>query len=417
MNQTKLKNTYSILNNWWETIDLSNYEKSIFNKEIISFNQQLIRLKEKKIRIGVFGKAGVGKSSILNSILEYEYFETSVLNGLTKEIKSEEIYLQGNALRSCELIDYPGFDICNLPIEGNHLKDIYAIDLIIFIISGDINRNELKELSSFINCDKKVVIVFNKADNFNNIDIRNISLKIKQILPNKLEIPIIINSNKKNDNKLRSYILNILDKVGDDLLINNTFQLVDKLSSKIKEIRLIKRKKEAQSIIGKFATIKASSVALNPLIFIDVAGSFALDTVLIKELSKIYGLQVKGMSAQKLLQTISLNNFFLGATQIGINFSFNLIKKIILLSAPFTSGMSLLPYGPVAIAQAALAVKATKLIGKMAAKEILNKSIINGLDPFNYINEINLKNFEVIASYKIYPYNKEANNDLSIFMP
>ena len=47
----------------------------------------------------------------------------------------------------------------------------------------------------------------------------------------------------------------------------------------------------------------------------------------------------------------------------------------------------------------------------------LNKSIINGLDPFNYINEINLKNFEVIASYKSYPYNKEANNDLSIFMP
>ena len=68
-------------------------------------------------------------------------------NGLNEhygEIKSEEIYLQGNALRSCELIDYPGFDICNLPIEGNHLKDIYAIDLIIFIIWVDINRNELK---------------------------------------------------------------------------------------------------------------------------------------------------------------------------------------------------------------------------------------------------------------------------------
>jgi len=66
----KINNNISLLKNWWETIDLTNYEKSYFNKEIISFNQQLFRLKEKKIRIGAYGKSGVGKSSVLNSLFK-----------------------------------------------------------------------------------------------------------------------------------------------------------------------------------------------------------------------------------------------------------------------------------------------------------------------------------------------------------
>ena len=70
MKQLKINKNYLLLKNWWETIDLTNYEKSFFNREIISFNQQLFRLKEKKIRIGVYGKSGAGKSSVLNSLLK-----------------------------------------------------------------------------------------------------------------------------------------------------------------------------------------------------------------------------------------------------------------------------------------------------------------------------------------------------------
>ena len=64
MKQLKSDKNYLVLKKWWETIDLTNYEKSFFNREIISFNQQLVRLKEKKIRIGTYGKSGVGLSLI-----------------------------------------------------------------------------------------------------------------------------------------------------------------------------------------------------------------------------------------------------------------------------------------------------------------------------------------------------------------
>jgi len=54
MKKLKPNNNYLLLKNWWESIDLTNYEKSFLNSEIISFNQQLLRLKEKKIRRRIF---------------------------------------------------------------------------------------------------------------------------------------------------------------------------------------------------------------------------------------------------------------------------------------------------------------------------------------------------------------------------
>ena len=80
MKQFKINKNYLLLKNWWETIDLTNYEKSFFNREIISFNQQLFRLKEKKIRIGAYGKSGVGKSSVLNSLLKKDIYSKQILS-------------------------------------------------------------------------------------------------------------------------------------------------------------------------------------------------------------------------------------------------------------------------------------------------------------------------------------------------
>ena len=85
MKHFKIKENYLLLKKWWEAIDLTNYEKSFLNKEIISFNQQLLRLKEKKIRIGAYGKSGVGKSSVLNSLLKQDIFKQILLMGPQKK--------------------------------------------------------------------------------------------------------------------------------------------------------------------------------------------------------------------------------------------------------------------------------------------------------------------------------------------
>ncbi|MDC3146945.1 GTP-binding protein [Prochlorococcus sp. AH-716-I09] len=413
MKQLEISKNYLLLKKWWESIDLTNYEKSFLNREIISFNQQLLRLKEKKIRIGTYGRSGVGKSSILNSLLKKDIFKTDIINGTTREIQSETWTLKDQTLNSLELLDSPGFDFCNIKFPDKVYSFINHSDLILFIVSGDLNRNELSEISSFIKDGKKIILILNKIDLFNNDELKEIIENIKFKLPKDLNIPIIIN----HENNLKNYVTKIINKYGEILITLNSIQLADKLFLQIKEQRLKRRKKLAQSTIGKFSTIKASAVALNPFILFDVAGSFALDTALISELSKIYGLKLKGESSRKIFKNISINNLFLGVTQVGVNTSFNLIKKVILLTAPFTNGLSLLPYGPIAIIQAAIAVHSTKILGKLAAKEIFMRSKDSFIEPAIMIQNINFNDPEIFNHINIYFSNRNLNNNFVSILP
>ena len=413
MKQFKIKKNYLLLKNWWETIDLTNYEKSYFNRDIISFNQKLFRLKEKKIRIGAYGKSGVGKSSVLNSLLEKDIFKTDIINGTTREIQAEEWKFKDQSLNSIELLDSPGFDFCDIKFPDKVYSSINHSDLILFIISGDLNRNELSEISSFIKEGKKIILILNKIDLFNKIELKEIIENINFKLPKDLDIPIIIN----HENNLRNYMTKIINQHGEIFLTLNSLQSADKLFLMIKEQRLKKRQKLAQSTIGKFSTIKASTVALNPFILIDIASSFALDTALISELSKIYGLNLKGESTRKIFQKISINNLFLGVTQVGVNTSFNLIRKVIILTAPLTNGISLLPYGPIAIIQAVIAIQSTKILGKLVAKEIFKRSKASFIEPYLMIQNINFNEPEIFKHISIYLIKRNLNNNFVSFLP
>ncbi len=413
MKQFIIKENYLLLKKWWETINLTNYEKSFLNREIISFNQQLLRLKEKKIRIGAYGKSGAGKSSVLNSLLKKDVFKTDIINGTTKAIQLETLPLKDQTLNSLELLDSPGFDFCNIRFPDKVYSFINHSDLILFIVSGDLNRNELREISSFIKDGKKIIIILNKIDLFNKNELKEIIENIKFKLPKDLNIPIIIN----NENNLKNYITKLITKYGELLLTLNSIQLADKLFLRIKEQRLKRRQKLAQSTIGKFSTIKASAVALNPFILFDVAGSFAIDTALISELSKIYGFKLRGESTRKIFKNISINNLCLGVTQAGVNTSFNLIKKVILLTAPFTNGLSLLPYGPIAIIQAAIAVHSTKILGKLAAKEIFIRSKASLIEPAVMIQNMTFNDPEIFNHINIYFANRNLKNNFVSVLP
>ena len=405
--------SYLFLKNWWGSINLTNYEKNLLNKEIISFNQQLFRLREKKLRIGIYGKAGVGKSSILNLLLNQNYFKTNIINGSTKKVQYKEWIFNHKILKTIELVDSPSFDFCEIKCPENIFSQINETELVLFTIAGDLNRNEVSQINLFIQQGKKIILVLNKIDIWSEQELKEILKNIKSKLPYNLNIPIVINEG----NNIKSYLSETLNKHGESLLTLNSLQLADKLFLKIKEQRLKRRQKEAQIIIGKFATIKASGVALNPLILLDIAGSFAIDTALISELSKVYGLSLKAESARRIIKNISLNNIFIGATQVGINTSFNLIRKIALVTVPFTNGLSLLPYGPIAIIQAALAVRSTKIVGKLAAKEIFKRSKVSLIDPLQIIQKISLKEPEIFNHTKIYLSNRNLDNNFAIFLP
>ena len=122
-------------------------------------------------------------------------------------------------------------------------------------------------------------------------------------------------------------------------------------------------------------------------------------------------------SIKKCKTIYEFNNLFLGVTQIGINTSFNLIKKVILITAPFTNGLSLLPYGPIAVIQAAIAVHSTKILGKLATKELFTKGAVSFRDPSIMIQNITFKEPEIFNHINIYLSNRNLNNNFVSFLP
>ena len=126
---------------------------------------------------------------------------------------------------------------------------------------------------------------------------------------------------------------------------------------------------------------------------------------------------MKGESTRKIFKNISINNLCLGFTQVGVNTSFSLIKKIILLTAPFTNGLSLLPYGPIAIIQAVIAVYSTKVIGKLAAKEIFLRSKASFIEPAVMIKNLTFNDPEIINHINIYFSNKNLSNNFISILP
>ncbi len=380
-----------LLNEWKENLNLTNYERTQFEDILNELDFQINKLEKKELQISVYGRAGVGKSSLLNALIEKQIFLTDIINGNTKTRKSYKWDKIFKSFNKVELIDSPGIDeINNLNNEEMNFNYVLETDLILYVIDSDITRIDLNSIKDLLKNKKPILLVLNRCDQWNTKETKLILSSIRKKLSfckQKVKINLASSSPReakiKPDGTVRSEqkmpkveilkneLKDIIEKSGELLLCINSLRIADHLYKLLKENRLLRKKEEAQSLIGKYATLKASGIAINPFLMIDLITGLACDSALIIQLSKLYGLEIGGPSARQLVKKISLQNALLGGVQIGIQISLNILKQIFILTAPLTGGLSLAPTAPIAIAQAALAIHTTKLMGRLAAYKFL----------------------------------------------
>ena len=56
-------------NQWKENLNLTNYERTKFGDILKQLDFQIKKLEKKELQISVFGRVGVGKSSLLNALI------------------------------------------------------------------------------------------------------------------------------------------------------------------------------------------------------------------------------------------------------------------------------------------------------------------------------------------------------------
>ncbi len=380
-----------LLSQWRQNLNLNNLERYQLAGELKALDRQLERLMQNRFRVAVFGKVGVGKSSLLNALIGKKEFATDVAHGCTRQAQYVNWNQSINNLQAIELIDTPGID--EIAAQGRtRLASKMALqtDLILLVLDSDINYIEIEALQTFLRTGKPILIVLNRTDQWTSQQCTDLIASICNRFPSEakgLELIAVaaaprqaqIQSNGKVRSTisspiiepLRDRLVSLLSSQGQLFLALNAIRQADNFHHSLRTGRLKRSKKAAQSLIGRFATLKASGVAVNPLLMIDLAGGLAFDTALIVQLSQLYGLPMGGSSARRLLKRLSIYNAYLGGAQLGIQFVLSILRQILIISTPLTSGLSLASSAPVALAQAALAVHTTKITGKLAAKELL----------------------------------------------
>ena len=422
------------IDQWKEKLNLTNYERKKFEDILNQLDFQQNKLQRKELKISVYGRVGVGKSSLLNALIEKPIFPTDIINGNTKSIKSYKWYERFKSVNKVELIDSPGIDeINNSNKEEINFNYVLNTDLILFVIDSDITRVELNSIEELLRNNKPILLVLNRCDQWNKRETKLILSSIHRKLSffkQKIKIALVSSSPReaklKPDGTIRSEqkmpkvdifkneLKDIIDQSGELLISINSLRIADQFYKSLKESRLLRKREAAQSLIGKYATLKASGVAINPFLTIDLITGLAFDSALIIQLSKLYGLEVGGPSARQLVKKLSFQNSLLGGAQIGIQITLNIFKQILILAAPLTGGLSLAPTAPIAIAQAALAIHTTKLIGRLAAYKFLMGTNKNDGRPqlmLNYLLKKNLDFRIMLGDFKFLTSSTEKNKN------
>ena len=95
---------------WRNGLQLSRREQSVLGPELQGLDRQLQRLQQRQLRLAVFGRVGVGKSSLINALIGDEALATDVAHGSTRRQQTVDWHRQWGDDGQLQLVDTPGID-------------------------------------------------------------------------------------------------------------------------------------------------------------------------------------------------------------------------------------------------------------------------------------------------------------------
>lgn len=379
--------------------------------------QLLQRLDNPIFRIAVFGLVSRGKSAVLNALVGEPLLQTGPLNGVTQwprsiywkppleDIRDPDFPLQ------VELIDTPGLD----EVEGQNRAQMAQeiaeqVDLILFVVSGDITHTEYQALERLRQAEKPILLVFNKVDLYPEVDrsaiLANLTHLWRQakgktpvtLTPDDIvlvaaepaALPVRVEwldgrvteeweAPPPDINDLKLTLLTLLKTDGLALIALNALRQASQTEYKLAQQTVAAYHTQAEQVIWQFAKYKAIAVALNPIAVFDLLGGFASDLIMIRALAKLYGLPMTGYEASKLWRAIMRSSGSLLLSEVGSGLILGFGKSAGALLSLVDSPSGLLAYTGAMAAQAGASGYGTYAVG-LAAQRYLEQGCSWGPD-------------------------------------
>lgn len=364
--------------------------------DLDQLSNALDKLNHGVFRIAVFGLVSRGKSAVLNALLGQKILQTGPLHGVTQYPRSVYWSPQSSGIPvNVELIDTPGLDEVGGQLRETMAREVVQqADLILFVIAGDMTRTEYRALAELQASHKPLILVFNKTDLYPWHDRQTIYKKLQTLFaqakdnrpllsPNEIVLvaaepaPIEVRveyadgrvsheweSPPAQVDELQNKLLEILNREGKSLLALNALKQARDSEASIAQKSLKLHSREAEDLIWQFAKWKSIAIALNPIAVFDLLGGSVADLVMIRSLSRLYGLPMTSYQAGKLWNTIILSSGSLLLGEVGSGLLLGAGKSASAVVTAFDSPTGLMAYGGTAIVQASLSGYGTYRVGK-----------------------------------------------------
>lgn len=259
-------------------------------KEVLKkFKKDLESYKNAKIKCGIIGRSGTGKSSLINAIAGEEVAEVGEIE-TTMNVNEP---IENNGLL---FYDLPGCSTSNFPKEEYINKfSIEEFDCVILVTSDRFYEDDLYLIQELIKIKKPVFAVRTKIDFSIDRGLkRNISAEetFKKVQNN-------ISENLKGYRVKGVYLTSAdypseydLSKLLEDIFLNLKSFKRERFIADINitsEKILLEKKNIAEKIVSRFSALAAAN-GLNPVPGVDIALDVALMLKMSREVQNIYGL-------------------------------------------------------------------------------------------------------------------------------
>lgn len=316
-------------------------------------------LQKNHFQIVIFGTGAVGKTAVINALLDRAAGKTDAVIGTTiARQEYDHLYQKLNQKldhkfkRQISLIDTSGIQEVGQmgrQREGLAIQDAQNADLLIFVTSGDLTSTEYQELGRLARLGKRLILAFNKTDLYLPSDRQLILEQLQNHTQSFLSaIDIVAIAAKPNPIKVRQYanpdisnlgntelalkewweelpadvsslkerIESILSNEWEDLLIQNMHLQIEGLMQEIETIINQQRRQDAKVIIKRYQAIAATTVFANPIPAIDLLAGAAINTQMLMDLAKVYERSLNWSQARQYALIIAQNLLQLGCVEV-----------------------------------------------------------------------------------------------------